>query len=437
MSIFGIRETHSLQDWRVHEQDHKARGTVLISGGDFSSWVAGSTLSADRRPDISEAVLMDEDLQTTLPALTTGLYSWAKIRRTTTTPRFCIQTDNADIVERTGNAPHYNYISGSDWTDAPLSANDYAVMFVMAIPVTDDTESQKYRFIFIMPQHRGTLSSMQAVNVGSLQLADVRESVPEFNFIARIILRYTASNWTITQIDKLTGSLTQQVTVPAGNYLSVVAVDGVTITGNGTPGSPLVGAGGSDPSEGGTKLKRVDNGAYEVPRTSSGNITAAAQSGGTKVTITSAAHGQPEGGTVTISGTTDYNGTFVISNVTENTFDIIDTWNVTRTGTWTAENVYYAPQPYALYGTKARAKRVNFSGFSGEVPVATGVSKPLGVIGYCYDNQIDVSTTSGFANLGYTWSLVVRPGGVLNINRGVEFDDTTDTGSVIAFYLVP
>lgn len=67
-----------------------------------------------------------------------------------------------------------------------------------------------------------------------------------------------------------------------------------------------------------------------------GSITAFADAGdSTKVTVTSAAHGKAEGDIMIITGTTNYNGTFAISNVTTNTFDIVDTWVADdATGSW-------------------------------------------------------------------------------------------------------
>lgn len=103
-------------------------------------------------------------------------------------------------------------------------------------------------------------------------------------------------------------------------------------------------------------FKRVDTGAWEVPRPSYAQIQSVADGpGGTKVTVTSSAHGQPEGGTVVIAGTTDYDGTFVISNVTDNTFDIIETFGVTKTGSFTSENIYYSPNHHGgVFGVVGR-----------------------------------------------------------------------------------
>jgi hypothetical protein len=70
-----------------------------------------------------------------------------------------------------------------------------------------------------------------------------------------------------------------------------------------------------------------------------GTITAFADTGDSlHVTVTDAAHGLSDSDVVQISGTTSYNGTFGISSVTTNTFDIVDTWVADdATGTWDKE----------------------------------------------------------------------------------------------------
>lgn len=66
-----------------------------------------------------------------------------------------------------------------------------------------------------------------------------------------------------------------------------------------------------------------------------GSITAFGNGAGGTVIVHSAAHGLSNGEGVEITGTTNYNGVFVISSVTTNTFHITKTW-VTNdaTGTW-------------------------------------------------------------------------------------------------------
>lgn len=64
-------------------------------------------------------------------------------------------------------------------------------------------------------------------------------------------------------------------------------------------------------------------------------ITVFADAGSGQVTVTSNGHGLQNGCEIQISGTTSYNGFFVISNVTTNTFEITTTWVANdATGTW-------------------------------------------------------------------------------------------------------
>lgn len=63
-------------------------------------------------------------------------------------------------------------------------------------------------------------------------------------------------------------------------------------------------------------------------------ITAFADAGGGQVTVTtSAAHGYSENDKVTIADTTNYNGTYTVTNVTSDTFEITATFVATETGT--------------------------------------------------------------------------------------------------------
>lgn len=66
----------------------------------------------------------------------------------------------------------------------------------------------------------------------------------------------------------------------------------------------------------------------------SGAITAFADGGGGQVIVTSNAHGRSNGMVVNITDTTNYNGTYAISAVTANTYEITATWVATETGNW-------------------------------------------------------------------------------------------------------
>lgn len=84
----------------------------------------------------------------------------------------------------------------------------------------------------------------------------------------------------------------------------------------------------------------VGDDAVSAPQTAS--ISAFADKGDSvHVTVTSNGHKLENGETIVISACTNYNGTFVVSGVTTNTFDIIDTWvSDDGTGTWTHSGVF-------------------------------------------------------------------------------------------------
>jgi hypothetical protein len=67
-------------------------------------------------------------------------------------------------------------------------------------------------------------------------------------------------------------------------------------------------------------------------------ITAVADAGGGEVTVTVVAHRLANGSTVTQAGTTDYNGDYLISDVTADTYKITATWVSSQTGTISAAN---------------------------------------------------------------------------------------------------
>lgn len=68
---------------------------------------------------------------------------------------------------------------------------------------------------------------------------------------------------------------------------------------------------------------------------STGTITAYADAGGGQVTVTSVGHGLSNGDIITITGSTNYNDIFEISNVGVNDFEITDVWaGDDGAGTW-------------------------------------------------------------------------------------------------------
>lgn len=232
---FGMRECHGLMNWQTHKEFHETIGTYLISGGDLSGYVLNSTTAANRRPIVAATTISDEDLVTTNATLTSSLYTKYYLTGAGATPTFVVET--ADIVPLSTDRPYYNQFVTGAWQQTLMSNNAYQAIWLVAIPTTASTNSQKYRYIWVQGQSESTtLATIQALipaNINMSQLAS-----PEFVFIGKIIIRYTGGNWQIISVEKLTGNKYNQTNIPSGSYLSSVTTDS-TLSGDGTSANPL------------------------------------------------------------------------------------------------------------------------------------------------------------------------------------------------------
>lgn len=237
---FCLRECHGLQDWQSHEANHNNIGTVLRSGADLepNSYTALSTTATNRRPKITSALIYDEDLPSLLAAL-----SAADVTANGYTRMFMsdaatanIEVGQTDIIEYATRF-QYNLFTGGVWTKATAANNDYAKIFLMAIPTTADADCAKRRFVWIMPQQVGTLAVVDALTPNNINLGQIAGALAEYVFVQEFVIQATATSWQIVKNAKLTGNKRFQSST-TGNYLSAVATN-TTLTGNGTPSSPL------------------------------------------------------------------------------------------------------------------------------------------------------------------------------------------------------
>lgn len=231
----ALRECHQLMDWRSHYNAHINIGTAKLSGGDFSSYTLNSTTVAQRRPDIAETTLLDEDLQTINPALTSKLYT-QRYLSSTNTKNYTL--DASEILSVTGAVPNYNQWDGSAWIQTAFPTNAYGAVFVASVPVTSDSNSQKYRYIFVQPQTISTtLATIRALTPSNLTHGDSNLLLAEYNFIGKIIVRYVSNNWTLISVESITGTKFSQ-TSSQGQFLSAVATT-TPISGDGTSLAPI------------------------------------------------------------------------------------------------------------------------------------------------------------------------------------------------------
>lgn len=237
-TTIALREVHGLMPHDSHKHAHETVGTYVRAGGDLSAFTLNSETATNRRPQVSATTVVDEDLDSVLSALSTNAYGWLYLSGANTAN---VTVDNTEIVATSGTA-YWNEFTGGNWVQTLLTNNQYAKIFVLAIPTANDATSIKKRYLFVQPQSANTsLSTIQALGPTTVNFGDIAGLIPEFAFIAEIIIRRQGSgnNWRLIEVNKLTGTKYLQNASPAGAYLSSVATDGTTITGNGTPSSPL------------------------------------------------------------------------------------------------------------------------------------------------------------------------------------------------------
>ena len=231
----GYREVHGFMQWQSHQNEHLLTGTILVSGGDISGVTLASTTPANRRPVINATTLRDEDLESIDSAFVSKLYTQIYLVGSGATRTFTKSA--AEIVPVLSANPYYNSFTGGTWGQTLFANNAYGAVFVMAVPVANSSNSQRYRYEFVQPQQVSTtLATIQALSPTSLNLGDI--SSDEYNFIGKIIIRYAGSDWTIISTEKLLGTKFNQTAISC-NFMTVASTDGVTITGNGTPTNPL------------------------------------------------------------------------------------------------------------------------------------------------------------------------------------------------------
>lgn len=232
---FALRETHGLvMDPQTHEEFHQTVGTYLTSGADLTGYTLNNTTPAERRPNVSQTEIKDEDIKTSLAQLTTEIYTQ---RYLTGAGIRTITPAQAEIVPILANRPYWNQFTGGNWVQTLMNNGEYQAIFLVAVPVSSDAESQAYRYLFIQGQTVSTtLSTIQALSPSSLIHGDGLST--EYVFVGKIIITYQGGNWRIVQVEKLTGTRLNQTAISGGNFLTIVN-HGTTLTGSGTPTDPL------------------------------------------------------------------------------------------------------------------------------------------------------------------------------------------------------
>lgn len=215
---FAIREVHGLLQWQAHREMHDQIGTYRRSGG---TPTAGTyTLSTDTNaaitPGFDAAVVADEDLQSTISAVSEGSYTHLRIAAGSVV---AFRTAESYLTRTTGTYPNWNDPATGAETE---SANgDFLNVYQVLIPVTSDSGSQTYRMVFLQPQAAySTLLAAKGEDFRSLSLGSLTAVATEFCAFTRLTFSVAAANTTVgkvklVDITYLTGSRASQAVTSA------------------------------------------------------------------------------------------------------------------------------------------------------------------------------------------------------------------------------
>lgn len=226
--LFALREVHGTMNHESHRTDHLSRGTIRLSGGDFNNYILQD--SANRTPNISSCSLLDEDLDSVLDAFDYASENYT-ILNMTSTSTINFTTDQSQITLLSGSFPAYNSWNGSEFVQTELVANSSMSVWVMAAPTTNDDQSKKYRYMFIQGQSSSPATSAELTKSPlDLNLGNLSNVLPEFTFIAQVIIRRVSAGggvWYIDHVTSLRGSRALYVG-QSGSFLTGVTAEQVT-----------------------------------------------------------------------------------------------------------------------------------------------------------------------------------------------------------------
>ena len=225
---YYFREAHGFMPWQDHFEFHNNIGTYKSSGGliPTNSYVLKSTVASQRRIDVNETLIYDEDLPTVIPALTSKSYTQFAL---TGAGIDNIGLAKTDYINLSTNNPYYNRFTTS-WVNTLVPTNSVFTVWDYVLPVTADPTSQEYRHLFVQPQWVTQASNSSAGAIATAVTAEKNRLPSELNLngllsteivaINRITLSYYSGNWRIESIDVLSGNKYSQIGSPSGNYLT-------------------------------------------------------------------------------------------------------------------------------------------------------------------------------------------------------------------------
>lgn len=233
VNSWGMREAHGLMPWQSHEADHYTIGTYWKSGLtlDPDTYDINGTANVQNTYAVFSGNIKDEDATTPIPAWPLGTYTigyrsgvgGAWVFSTTETLPFIVA---ANTIQR-------NLNTSGTWSLAAVTEDNFVNYFDYCIPVSSDSDSQKYRHLIIMGQSQfTTLAAAQQEFPQNLDLGTLTDMSPEFVCVNRITYQFNASG---TGAKTTTGRCAiQSVSVIRGSRASQIAASGAAPSNHST-----------------------------------------------------------------------------------------------------------------------------------------------------------------------------------------------------------
>ena len=217
-TTFGVRQVHETMDERTRLATHTQIGAYLLSGGKptLLSYQEDTATDLANSPSFDQAVILDEDCESTIPAWLKGTYSTLYMG-----PYGFVQIALDAVrpfVAEAGEYIHLNNINAG--TLVPGIADRYYNVYQVLVPSTADTPSQKYRTLMLQPQRAfNTLATAIAEDPRTLSFGNILSYTPELIAYTRITYITSASDTNVGKCRIATGGITY---VP-GNRASQIA----------------------------------------------------------------------------------------------------------------------------------------------------------------------------------------------------------------------
>lgn len=221
-TVFAQREPHGIMPFSTHQALHSNIGTWRKSGLtlDPATYTVNTASDAATTPGFIVGVVIDEDLETTIPAWPEGTYTTVRIGAA-----------SAAVFDVAASFPFRSsgsFILVNNPTTGAETAtvnNRYVNVYQLVVPVTSDSDSQKYRMLMLQPQvAHTTLAAAQAEDPRGLALGSLTSLASELVFHARITYVTATGDANTGKCRIATGG----VTYISGGRASQVSISGYT-----------------------------------------------------------------------------------------------------------------------------------------------------------------------------------------------------------------